>query len=130
MAIETKQQVLDYLGPAGEIDSDLENVIDRQIEGKTAIQGWIAPLTDVQKLYVAALAARAMIPRLLLLYSEEMLGAEADEEKHAYQQRIDFLKQLDKQIQAEIKDSGSVADPDDVPDDTPTPPPLAGIRAI
>lgn len=126
------QLVVDQLEPVFALDTTLEAAIPRQIEAQIALQGWaIASIDDQKSVYVAKLATKSLIPRLLLKFSQEVQEAEAGPAKTVFADAIKFLEALQKELAEQIKSAAWEADPEDVDlDDLKPRPTMAGIRAI
>lgn len=86
--------------PVLDIDTDLSSDIPSVILAQIAIMGFAGEddLTDKQKVYIAALTLEALIPRLALIYTEEVQEHRTGPETIKLPPRSDFFKSLQKAI--------------------------------
>lgn len=132
MAIDITQLVRDQLEPVLLLDPTIEAAIPRQVEAQIALQGWaISSIDDQKSVYIYALATKAMIPRLLLKFSQEVQEAEAGPAKAIFADACKFLEALQKEMADQVKRAAWEADPEDTSlEDLKPRPTGAGIRAI
>lgn len=131
MAISAEQLVKDQLAPVFELDSTIEAAIPRQVEAQIALQGWgISDVTDQRAVYVAVLSTKALIPRLLLKFSQEVQQAEAGPAKAVFQDACKFLEALAKELETQAKAAAFEADPEDALAIDRLRPTGAGYRSI
>ena len=133
MAINMVQLVSDQLSPIFALDTTIEAAIPRQVDAQIALQGWaISDINDRQAVYCAILSTKAMIPRLLLKFSQEVSKAEAGPAQAEFVDAIRFLEALQKEMTAQALAAAWEADPMDtmgqmMKGPRPT---MAGIRAL
>ena len=133
MAVDAIQLVTDQLDPVHRARFSPPGVIERQVEAQIALQGWTAEgLSEQQAVYISTLATQALIPRLILKFSQAMKlkrakGGSAEAE---YQAAIDFLKALQEQLKAQVKLAAHEAAPEDEPGVQPPAYPMSGIVRI
>ncbi|MEW6351297.1 MAG: hypothetical protein AB1646_19760 [Thermodesulfobacteriota bacterium] len=129
MAIDSVQLVRDQLDAVLELDPAIGDVIPRQVEAQTALQGYdTVAMSDAQRVYVAILATKGMIPRLLLKFSQEVQEAEGGPAKVKFQEAVEFLKALQAELKEQVKQAAKEADPEDATDLPGTPWPGCGMR--
>ena len=131
MAISATQLVLDQLEPVLGMDPTMSAAIPRQVEAQIALQGWsVASITDQRAVYIALRATQAMIPRLLIKCSQSLKKAVGGPAETEWQDAVNFLEELGKQLSDQIKMAAKEVDPEDAIDTSATRPTLAGIRGI
>jgi len=131
MAIDMAQLVKDQLEPVLELDPTLEAVIPRQVAAQTALQGWAAAgLSEQQSVYVSILVTKALIPRLLLKFSQEIKRAKGGPAETEFHDAVKFLEALQKELEAQARAAAKEADPEDAVDGAIIRPPLTGPRGI
>ena len=133
MAVDIQQLVEINIRPILQLDgalvTDLPIVIDSQI----ALQGFDPNnLSDKERVYVAALTLEAIVPRLALIYSDEVQELRTGPETTKLPSRSDFFRALQKAIETLKTTAGKGAGiiPSGA-DDAPAPPwPGCGIKSI
>ena len=131
MAISATQLVLDQLEPVLGMDPTMSAAIPRQVEAQIALQGWsVASITDQRAVYIALRATQAMIPRLLIKCSQSLKKAVGGPAETEWQDAVNFLQALQKELADQIKMAAKEVDPEDAIDTSATRPTLAGIRGI
>ena len=111
-------------------DATLATDIPTEIEAQIALQGWVeGDLTEQQKVYVSLLTLKGLVPRLLLLFSSKLKSAKGGPAETEWQEAIDFLKELRKEVKEQVETAQHEAFPEDLEKDVITPPPMAGWRA-
>lgn len=82
------------------IDADLTGDIPAIITAQIAIQGFANEndLDDKQRVYIAALTLEALVPRLALIYNEEIQEHRTGVETIKLPPRSDFFKALQRAI--------------------------------
>jgi len=130
MAVDAVQLVKDQLDPVLTLDPGLDAAIPRQVEAQIVLQGWsAATITEKQAVYISVLATKAMIPRLLNKAMQEVKKAKGGPAETEFQDMVEFLKALQKELADQVKAAAHEAAPEDVITD-PTRWPGAGIRGI
>lgn len=89
-----------HVKPALLVDSTLEEDLPILINASRAQQGWADPLTDAQATYVAAVTLEAMIPRLALIFTQEVQEQRTGPETVRLPNRAEFFRVLLKAIAA------------------------------
>ena len=131
MAISATQLVLDQLDPILGLDPTMSAAIPRQVEAQIALQGWsVSSITDQRAVYIALRATQAMIPRLLIKCSQSLKKAVGGPAETEWQDAVNFLEGLRKELADQIKAAAKEVDPEDALDTSATRPTLAGIRGI
>lgn len=131
MAISATQLVTDQLEPVLLLDPTIEAAILRQVEAQIALQGWaVSEVTDQRAVYIAILSTKALIPRLLLKFSQEVQEAEAGPAKAVFQDACKFLEALMAELTAQAKAAAKEADPEDAIEVKLIRPTGAGYREI
>ena len=131
MAISSVQLVLDQLEPILVMDPTISAAIPRQVEAQIALQGWsVSSITDQRAVYIALRATQAMIPRLLIKCSQSLKKAVGGPAETEWQDAVNFLEGLRKELADQIKAAAKEVDPEDALDTSATRPTLAGIRAV
>jgi hypothetical protein len=129
MSVDPQQLALDLLDPVVSLDATLSAAVSRQIDAQTALQEYTTPLTDKQSVYVSVLAVKALIPRLLLRFAQELKKAVGGPAEAEFQDAIRFLEALQKEMTAQARAAALAVDPEDIEGLT-TPPPLVGVRGV
>lgn len=126
------QLVRDQLEPVLLLDPAIEAAIPRQVDAQIALQGWaVSSLDDQKSVYVALLATKGLIPRLLLKFSQKVAKAKGGPAEAEFVDAIGFLEALQKELTAQVKAAAWEADPEDiVAGDLKPRPTGAGIRAL
>jgi hypothetical protein len=131
MAISAIQLVTDQLEPVMSLDPTIEQAIPRQVDAQIALQDWaIADVTDQRSVYIAILTTKALIPRLLLKFSQAVQETEAGAAKAKFAEAIRFLEALQKEMTEQAKAAAREADPEDAIDLECRRPTFAGYRVI
>jgi hypothetical protein len=103
MAVSASQLVKDQLDPVLLLDPTLEVAIPRQVEAQTALRGWGSiTLSDQQIVQVSMLTVKALIPRLLLKFAQEVKKAKGARAEVDFQNAIDFLKALQDEVNNQL----------------------------
>lgn len=117
MAIDIATLVEKRLAPALVIDTDLSTDIPIEVDAQVALQSWVeADLTEAQKVMIAILVIKGLIPRLLLRYSQEIKKVKGGPAETEFQDLIDFLKELRKEVNEQIKQAQAEVSPEDIID--------------
>lgn len=100
MAVNIQSLVEINIKPVLALDTSLTVDIPTIIEAQIAIQGFAteAELNDQQKVYIAALTLEALVPRLALIYNEEVQEHRTGPETIKLPPRSDFFKALQRAI--------------------------------
>lgn len=131
MAVDAVQLVKDQLEPVFLLDTSLESIISRQVDAQVALQNWpISEIDDQKMVYISKLTTKALIPRLLLKFSQEVQEAEAGAAKAVFADAIRFLEALQKELEEQCKAAALEADPTDAREYGALRPTLAGIVSI
>ena len=100
MAVNIQELVEINIRPVMTIDETLAGDIPKVIEAQTCLQGYDALLMDdKQRFYVAALTLESLVPRLALVYTEEIQEHRTGPEVIKLPPRGDFFKALQKAIE-------------------------------
>ncbi len=100
------------LRPVITVDATIPDDIPVMIEAQWAMQGWIAPGDDDrQRAYISALTLEAFMPRILLLYADEIEGHIVAAESTKMPDRVKYLKALQTAID-KLKASASGIGPE------------------
>lgn len=131
--VDIQQLVEINIRPILSMDADLVKDLPYVIDSQIALQGFDPNnLSDKESVYVAALTLEAIVPRLALIYSDEVQELRTGPETTRLPSRSDFFRALQKAIEtlkttagkgAGIIPSGNEADP-------AAPWPGCGIRDI
>ena len=133
MAINIQQLVEINIRPVLQFDGDLSNDLPFVIESQIALQGFDPDnLTDKEAVYVAALTLEAIVPRIALIYSDEIQEHRTGPETIRLPSRSDFFKALQKAIDTLKVSAGQAAGitPPGDPNQPLTPWPGCGLRGI
>jgi len=124
MAVDAVQLVKDQLDAVLALDPTLTDaIITRQVEAQMELQQYgAATITEQQKVYISVLATQALIPRLLLTFSQakRLKRAKGGASEAEYEAAIEFLKALQEQLKNQVKLAAKEAAPEDL--DRPLPP--------
>ncbi len=131
MAISAIQLVKDQLEPVLTLDTTIEAAIPRQVEAQIALQGWpLSSMTDQRSVYISLRATQALIPRLLLKFSQSLKKAVGGPAETEFQDAVNFLQALQKELAEQVKAAAKEVDPEDAIDTAAVRPTMAGIRGI
>lgn len=133
MAINIQQLVEINIRPILQIDGDLVKDLPFVIDSQVALQGFDPNnLTDKESVYIAALTLEAIVPRIALIYSDEVQEHRTGPETIRLPSRSDFFKALQKAIETLKTTAGKGAGmiPGGPADQPLTPWPGCGIRGI
>ena len=133
MAINIQQLVEINIRPILQLDGDLVADLPFVIDSQIALQGFNPDgLTDKEAVYVAALTLEAIVPRIALIYSDEIQEHRTGPETIRLPSRSDFFKALQKAIETLKTTAGKGAGmiPSGDPNQALTPWPGCGIRGI
>jgi hypothetical protein len=131
MAVSASQLVLDQLDPILTLDATITQAITRRVDAEIAIQGYaVLTMTDAEQAYIGDLVLQAMLPRLILKFSQELKKAKGGPAEVEFQTAIDFLKTLQSQLKDKIKQTASQVDPADTIDPTRPAWPSVGFRSF
>ena len=131
MSVDAVQLVTDQLEPVLTLDTTIEDAIPRQVEAQIALHGWTGiSLSDQRAVYVSVLATKALIPRLLLKFSQEVKKAKGGPAETEFMDAVEFLKALQAELTAQVRAAALEADPDDLVDVPVKRVPGTGIRGI
>ena len=114
MAVDPTQLVKDQLDPVLGLDPTIEAAIPRQIEAQAALRGWaVGSMSQDAAVYVAILATKAMIPRLLVKFSLRVEEAKGGPAEAKYAKACDFLTALMKELEQQADAAAWNVDPSD-----------------
>jgi hypothetical protein len=131
MAISAIQLVTDQLEPVLSLDPTIEAAISRQVDAQIALQGWaVSDVTDQRSVRIAILSTKALIPRLLLKFAQEVQQAEAGPAKAVFQDACKFLEALMKELEAQAQVAAREESPEDAIEIDKRRPTGAGFRSI
>lgn len=131
MAVSANQLVLDQLDPILSLDTTITAAILRRVDAEIAIQGYaLLTMTDAEQAYIGDLVLQAMLPRLILKFSQELKKAKGGPAEVEFQSAIDFLKQLQSQLKDKIKQTASQVDPGDTVEYSNVAWPSVGFRSF
>ena len=131
MAISAIQLVTDQLEPVLLLDPTIEAAISRQVDAQIALQGWaVSDVTDQRSVRIAILSTKALIPRLLLKFAQEVQQAEAGPAKAVFQDACKFLEALMKELEAQAQVAAREESPEDAIEIDKRRPTGAGFRSI
>ena len=93
MAVSAATLVLDQIDPILSLDTTITAAITRRVDAEIAIQGYSTlTMTDAEQAYIGDLVLQAMLPRLILKFSQELKKAKGGPAEVEFQSAIDFLK--------------------------------------
>lgn len=131
MAVNAATLVLDQIDPILSLDTTITSAITRRVDAETAIQGYSTlTMTDAEQAYIGDLVLQAMLPRLILKFSQELKKAKGGPAEVEFQSAIDFLKTLQQQLKDKIKQTASQVDPGDTVDYSNVAWPSTGFRSF
>lgn len=131
MAVNAATLVLDQIDPILSLDTTITAAITRRVDAEIAIQGYSTlTMTDAEQAYIGDLVLQAMLPRLILKFSQELKKAKGGPAEVEFQSAIDFLKALQQQIKDKIKQTASQVDPGDTVDYSNVAWPSTGFRSF
>lgn len=131
MAVSANQLVLDQLDPILSLDTTITAAILRRVDAEIAIQGYaLLTMTDAEQAYIGDLVLQAMLPRLILKFSQDLKKAKGGPAEVEFQSAIDFLKQLQSQLKDKIKQTASQVDPGDTVEYSNVAWPSVGFRSF
>lgn len=114
MAVNSQTLAMDLLDPITTLDTGISSAVSRAIEAQTVLQGWGGVLlTDPQKVYVALLAVKQLIPRLLLKFADKIKSAKGGSAAVEYQKAVEFLEALREELKDQIRQAAHEVDPTD-----------------
>lgn len=131
MAVNAATLVLDQLDPILSMDTTITAAITRRVDAEIAVQGYATlTMTDAEQAYIGDLVLQAMLPRLILKFSQELKKAKGGPAEVEFQSAIDFLKTLQTQLKDKIKQTASQVDPGDTVDYSNVAWPSVGFRSF
>jgi hypothetical protein len=133
MAINIQQLVEINIRPILQIDGELVKDLPFVIDSQIALQGFDPiTLTDKEAVYIAALTLEAIVPRIALIYSDEVQEHRTGPETIRLPSRSDFFKALQKAIETLKTTAGKGAGiiPSGSEEQLLNPWPGCGIRGI
>lgn len=131
MAVNAATLVLDQLDPILSMDATITAAITRRVDAEIAVQGYATlTMTDAEQAYIGDLVLQAMLPRLILKFSQELKKAKGGPAEVEFQSAIDFLKTLQAQLKDKIKQTASQVDPGDTVDYSNVAWPSVGFRSF
>lgn len=131
MAVSAATLVLDQIDPILSMDTTITAAITRRVDAEIAIQGYSTlTMTDAEQAYIGDLVLQAMLPRLILKFSQELKKAKGGPAEVEFQSAIDFLKTLQQQLKDKIKQTASQVDPGDTVDYSKVAWPSTGFRSF
>lgn len=99
MTVNIQELVEINIKPALAMDEFLAEDIPKVIEAQIALQGFdLTFMDDKQRVYIAALTLETLVPRLALVYTEEIQEHRTGPEVIKLPSRGDFFKALQKAI--------------------------------
>lgn len=114
MAVSSTQIALDMLSPVLALDTGITAAVTRAVEAQTALKEWDGiVLSEAQKVYVALLSVKQMIPRLLLIFTQEIKTAKGGTASVEYHKAVEFLQSLMVEVKDQIKQAAHLVDPTD-----------------
>lgn len=117
MTLDAATLVLDQIDPILTLDTTISAAVTRRVDAEIAIQGYnLLTATDAEKAYIADLTLQAMLPRLILKFTQELKKAKGGPAEVEFQSAIDFLKTLQSQLKDKVKQTASQVDPGDTID--------------
>jgi hypothetical protein len=117
MAVSAATLVLDQIDPILSLDTTITAAITRRVDAEIAIQGYnTLTMADAEQAYIGDLVLQAMLPRLILKFSQELKRAKGGPAEVEFQAAIDFLKALQAQLKEKVKQTASQVDPGDTVD--------------
>lgn len=117
MAVNPTALVLDLLDPVLVLDSEISGAVTRAVEAQQALQGWGEDaISDQQKVYIALLSLRFLIPRLLLKFAQKVKKAQGGTAVAEYDKAISYLESLQSTLAEQIKAAAHEVDPTDILD--------------
>ena len=118
MAVNSVTLVLDLLDPVLVLDAEIGGAVNRAVEAQVALQGWSDDsITDQQKVYIALLSLRFLIPRLLLKFAQKVKKAQGGSAMAEYDKAISYLETLQQTLTEQIRVAAHEVDPTDILDD-------------
>ncbi len=100
MSVNIQELVEINIRPVMAIDASLSDDIPKVIDAQIALQGFDPFLMDdKQRVYVAALSLETLVPRLALVYTDEVQEHRTGPEVIKLPPRGDFFKALQKAIE-------------------------------
>lgn len=106
MAVDINRLVMVHIKPALIVDPTITEDLPVLIEAQLALQGWdTGTVTEQQKVYAAALTLEALMPRIALIYTDEVQEHIAGSETVKLPNRSEFFKALNRAIAALMKTS-------------------------
>lgn len=114
MAIDVSTLVMDQLDPIVDLDSTIQQAVNRAIEAQTALRGFGATLDDQQKVMLSLYVLRNMIPRLSLKFAMKIKDVESVKARARYDRAAQYLELLAKKIEQEIDDGERETTPENV----------------
>ena len=117
MAVNSVTLVLDLLDPVLVLDAEISGAVNRAVEAQVALQGWSdSTVTDQQKVYIALLSLRFLIPRLLLKFAQKVKKAQGGSAVAEYDKAISYLESLQETLTEQIRAAAHEVDPSDLID--------------
>ena len=126
------QLVRDQLEPVLLLDPTIEEAIPRQVEAQVALQNYGPDLDDRKMVYVSVRATQALIPRLLLKFSQKVQKAKGGPAEAEFADAVKFLEILQRTLEELAKVAAWEADPQDTIHQIPAGPraTLSGIKPL
>jgi hypothetical protein len=104
MSLNIAAFVTGRLAPAITLDNTLPAAITTEIAAQHALQGWtIGDTTDAQGVYIGLLTIKGLIARILLQFSVRLESAKGGPAEVKFQKAIDYLKQLENNLDDQIR---------------------------
>lgn len=117
MAVNPTTLVEGYLSFAIDLEPALAAFIPAAVEAETAIQGWAdLVLSEQQKAYVAKLATKGLLPRVIGDFSRKLQEVKGGPAEAKYVDAIEALKLLQKELAEAVKQAAKNVDPGDLDD--------------
>lgn len=114
MAVSSTTVALDMLAPILTLDDGITAAVTRAVEAQTALKEWDGILlSESQKVYVALLAVKQLIPRLLLIFTQKIKVAKGGSASVEYHKAVEFLEALQVEIKDQIKQAAHAVNPSD-----------------
>ena len=131
MTISASQLVLDQIDPILTLDPTITAAVTRRVDAEIAVQGYaMATATDAEMVYISDLTLQALIPRMILKFTQELKKAKGGPAEVEFQSAIDFLKALQTQLKDKVKQTAAQVDPGDTLDVVNVAWPSTGFRSF
>jgi len=103
--------VRNQLSVVYDLDPTLDSVIATQVTAEIARQGWLlSDVTDQRAAYIADWTTYALLPRIILKFSQELEAAKGGPAEVRYQNAIEGLRLLMQQLRDRINSTARKVD--------------------